>query len=203
MHEDVINEIIANNEWRFKDFTKFKINQNNVEQILWNRMCIPMIYAHWEGYVIDALKIMLQYLNKLELKHNLMPINLVVLCLGENYKSLSGKQTFSQRIEFTNKFYNLLNNSMCFSTRIETKSNLKSNVFKEICEKFDFETAKYDKYLVEIDSLVNVRNRIAHGENACKVSSDNLNNYIISIYNLTDLLLVDIKEFLEKKKYLK
>lgn len=201
MHR-VVEEIQENNKWRYSEFAKFKANQNDVEVIFWNRMCIPMIYAHWEGFVVDALKIMLGYLNELKLTHSELPIRLVVLSLGDNYRTLSGKQSFTQRIEFTEKFKNLLDSVIRFQTKVETKSNLKGKVFKELCDIFGFDTKSYNEFLPDIDRLVNIRNSIAHGENSFLPSSDNINLYINSVQNACDLLVEDIDKFLVEKKFL-
>lgn len=201
MHS-VIQEITEGNDWRNGEFAKFKANQSGVEPKLWYRMCVPMIYAHWEGFVVDALKTMLAYLNELKLTHSELPTRLVVLSLGDNYRTLSGKQSFSQRIEFTEKFKNLLDSVIQFQTKVETKSNLKGKVFKELCDIFGFDTKTYSSFLPDIDRLVSIRNSIAHGENSFLPSSDNINLYINSVQCACDLLLEDIDNYLAKKKYL-
>jgi hypothetical protein len=90
----VINEISIDNEWRYRDFAKFKKMSLKVDKELWYRMCIPMIYAHWEGFVINSLKTLITHLNQLELAPNNIKTNLIVICLEDSYKSLSGKQSF-------------------------------------------------------------------------------------------------------------
>jgi len=54
----VIDEIIESNRWRDGEFAKFKIKALSIDESLWCRMCIPMIYAHWEGFVVSSLKIL-------------------------------------------------------------------------------------------------------------------------------------------------
>lgn len=201
MHR-VIQEISEGNDWRNGEFARFKANQNRVEPELWHRMCVPMIYAHWEGFVVDALKITLKHLNSLNLTHAVLPTKLIVLSIGDNYRSLSGKQSFSQRIEFTDKFKQLFNSVVKFKTKIETKSNLKSAIFKELCDIFGFDSLPYSEYLREIDRLVNIRNSIAHGENSYLPTLDNINLYIESVQKSSDLLLIDIESYLIEEKFL-
>ncbi|MCO8050085.1 hypothetical protein GWI76_04745 [Proteus sp. G2659] len=201
MHR-VIEEISEGNDWRNGEFAKFKTNQSGVPPELWYRMCIPMVYAHWEGFVVDALKILLKHLNTLNLTHSVLPTKLIVLSIGDSYRSLSGKQSFSQRIEFTNKFKRVFNSVAKFKTKIETKSNLKSVVFNELCDIFGFDTNPYNEYLKEIDRLVNIRNSIAHGENSYVVTLDNINLYIEAVQKSSDLLLIDIESYLTEEKFL-
>ncbi|MEQ4624768.1 MAE_28990/MAE_18760 family HEPN-like nuclease [Providencia manganoxydans] len=197
-----MQEIVEGNDWRSGEFARFKANQNKVEPDLWYRMCIPMIYAHWEGFVVDALKIMLKHLNGLNLKYSVLPTKLIVLSIGDSYKSLSGKQSFSQRIEFTDKFKSLFNSVVTFKTKVETKSNLKSNVFKELCDIFGFNEQPYCEYLKNVDRLVHIRNSIAHGENNILPTLENITLYIDSVQKCSDLLLIDIENYLLEERFL-
>jgi len=199
---NVIAEILENNNWRDGEFAKMKANASAVEEIFWCRMCVPLIYAHWEGFVVDSLKELLKYLNVLKLPATAVPVHLVVLCLGDSYKSLSGKQNFEQRIDFTNKFNLLLKNTIKFKTKIETKSNLKSDVMRDLCYMFHFDFKKFEDGMSDIDRLVNVRNSIAHGENSVVPDMKNILKYIDAVKFSTDLLIDEINEFLSGSKYL-
>lgn len=201
MHR-VVEEISENNNWRDGEFARYKTESLNVDETLWCRMCVPMIYAHWEGFVIDALRIMLTHLNQLKLKPDQIPSNLVVISLGNNFSSLSGKQSFQQKIDFTCKFNRLLFEDVKFKTRVDTKSNLKSNVFKELCEMFGFEYECFSDVFKNIDRLVNVRNSIAHGENSILPDIDNIKTYIESVQVAMDMLLSNIDSYLNDEKYL-
>lgn len=201
MHR-VIEEISIDNEWRDRDFAKFKIIANNIDKTLWYRMCIPIVYAHWEGFVVNSLKTLITYLNRLELLPNNINTNLIVVCLADSYKSLSGKQTFEQRIEFTNKFQTRLTNKVKFQKKINTKSNLKSTVLQEICFMYGFNFEKFKNVTSDIDRLVNVRNSIAHGENSVVPTEENLLKYIAAVKEAMDLFLEEIDIFIEHESYL-
>lgn len=201
MHS-VVDEISINNDWRDGEFAKYKANSLNVEEQLWCRMCIPMIYAHWEGFVVDALKIMLKHLNQLDLQSTQLPTNLVVVSMGDSYRTLSGKQSFEQRINFTQSFNELLDKPVKFKTKVDTKSNLKSNVFEDLCVAFGFDSSKFEGQLNDIDRLVNIRNSIAHGENSMKPDMQNIEKYIESVKDAMDLLLYEIDDYLSEQRYI-
>ncbi|NEX62484.1 MAE_28990/MAE_18760 family HEPN-like nuclease [Noviherbaspirillum galbum] len=202
MAHKVVVEILENNKWRFGEFARVKTNSAKVDEKFWCRLCIPVIYAHWEGFVVDSLKEMLKYLNSLKLNPSLVPTNLVVFCLGDSYRSLSGKQSFEQRIEFTKKFNKLLSNTLSFATKIETKSNLKSDVLKNVCGVFRFDFDRFSDVVHELDRLVHLRNSIAHGENAIVPDMQNILKYIDAVSNAMDLLIEEIDSFLNDEKYL-
>lgn len=200
MHR-VVQEIQEDNEWRDGDFAKFKKNIASLDQALWNRMCVPMIYAHWEGFVISSLKILITYLNTLEINPSNIPTNLVVVCLDKSYRSLSGKQSFQQKIEFTDRFKAIFEKNIKFSGKINTKSNLSSKVLCEICTMFDFDYEKFKTITRNLDMLIRIRNSIAHGENAIIPSKENINNYIKTVNEATDIFLNEIEIFLVNEKY--
>lgn len=202
MAHEIILEIVENNEWRDGEFAKMRANLSNVEPIFWARLCIPLIYAHWEGFVVDSLKTTLKYLNSLELKADKVLVNLVVLGLSDCYQSFSGKQSFEQRIEFTNKFKDLLAAKIKFHTKIETKSNLKSKVLEDLCEIFTFDFSKFSVVSADIDRLVNIRNAIAHGENSISPDMGNVDKYIKSVKSAMDLLTNEIDVFLRCSRFL-
>ena len=201
MHR-VIAEISDANNWRDGEFANFKINSTGVDENLWYRMCIPMIYAHWEGYVVDSLKTLIGYLNGLNLDPNRVQTYLVVVGMGDTYKKLSGKQSFEQRVEFTNVFSELYRENMKFARKINTKSNLKSSVLKELCDMFGFRFDKFNDFTSDIDRLINIRNSIAHGENSFLPDQDNVEKYINAVNGATDVLLSEIEIFLESETYL-
>lgn len=201
MAHELVNEIIVNNEWHDGEFAKYRINPHQVDDDLWCRMCIPMIYAHWEGFVVDSLKLLLAHLNKLNLYPSQTPIHLLVLSLGDSYKTLSGKQSFTQRISFTEKFGQLLQLKIKFQTKVDTKSNLKSNILNEICTMFGLDYEKFIPLAPDIDRLVSVRNSIAHGENSYVLDKSNIEKYITAVRDAIDILLNEINTFLETERY--
>lgn len=200
MH-DLIEEIQEDNRWRDGELAVFKQNPQKVDINLWNRMCLPMIYAHWEGYVVNSIKLLIGHLNDLELLPNEVPTKLVVLGLDKSYRSLGGKQSFEHRINFTNKFKELFKKALKFKKEVDTKSNLNSEVLKELCSIFDFNFESFKDVTSDIDRIVMFRNRIAHGENSIVPESEGIERYIVSITAATDTLLTEIDDFISNENY--
>ncbi|WP_457933789.1 hypothetical protein LOS73_12885 [Pseudoalteromonas sp. SCSIO 43210] len=200
MH-DLVEEIQEENKWRDGELAIFKQNPLNVDTKLWNRMCLPMIYAHWEGYVVNSLKLLIGYLNDLELLPTEVSTKFVVLGLGNRYNSLSGKQSFEQKIEFTEKFKELFQKALKFKKDIDTKSNLNSKVLNELCSVFGFNYISFKGVTSDIDRIVTFRNRIAHGENSIIPESEGIESYIVSVTEATDILLTEIEHFIRTENY--
>ena len=198
---NLINEIQTENNWRDGELAIFKVNPQEVDDSLWNRMCVPMIYAHWEGFVVSSLKLLIGHLNSLKLNPSEIPTNLIVLGLGKKYNSLSGKQSFDQKIVFTDSFIEIFQKAIKFKKDIDTKSNLNGNVLEDLCSVFGFNFEVFKDVILDIDKVVMFRNKIAHGENSILPDSDNIKKYILSITQATDLLLIEIDKFITNENF--
>ncbi|MFM2075481.1 MAG: hypothetical protein RJB34_1786 [Pseudomonadota bacterium] len=202
MRNKIIDEILITNEWRDGEFSKLKTKPENIDENLWWRMCIPMIYAHWEGYVVSSLKLLIEYLNSKELAPSNVPTKFIVIGLGNTYRSLSGKQSFEQRVMFTEKFNALLKEKIKFTKEaINTKANLKSDVLEELCSMWDFDYSKFKDLTSDINQLVHIRNSIAHGENNFIPDSNKISQYIGCIKNAIDIFSMEIEAFIDNEKY--
>lgn len=203
---NIIDEIQINNNWRELDFAKFKIIHSTLNsdlQPLFLRMCIPMIYAHWEGFVVSSLKTVIETLNKKELKHDEVKVNIFVLAIQEKFNYLKGKQSFVQKCQFSENFISRLENKLSFNKKIDTKSNLNFTVLQELCEIFGFSINEFNEYELELNKLVNIRNSIAHGENSYVIQLENIEKYIMLITNLIFTFENEIDKFIKEKKYSK
>lgn len=200
MHR-VVEEIVSANAWRGGELARFKVGALGVDEAFWCRLCIPMIYAHWEGFVVSSLKLLIEHLNSLNLPALEIPTKLVVVGLGDAYKSLSGKQSFGQRVEFTDKFRGLLSLAVKFKTKVDTRSNLRGDVLSELCNMYGFDFERFQDVSSDIDRLVNIRNSIAHGENSVVPTRDNIFRYIEAVTEAMDLLLDEIEKFLATEAF--
>ncbi len=203
----ILEEIKQENEWRQRDFANMKFLYQTIPQDfqkLFLRMTIPYLYAHWEGFALDALKKVVNYFNQLNLQFNDVRINIFVLSLGEKFNYLKSKQSFIQKCEFSENFLANLQNDLKFDKKnISTKSNLRFNVLTELCEIFGFEQNNFDKYKSDLDKFVNIRNSIAHGENSYVLSIENFEKYVNLVNDLIFQLQTEIEIYISEKKYLK
>jgi hypothetical protein len=125
--------------------------------------------------------------------------NFIVIGLGDYYKVLSSKQSFEQRVNFTDRFSSIFGNNLSFNQQVNTKSNLTSKVFYELCDMFRLNKEFFKEFDKDINQLVNVRNRIAHGENGIVPTRDNVINFSNAVTNAFDALLDEVRFLVEKK----
>ncbi|MCI9128373.1 MAG: hypothetical protein HFG28_14635 [Eubacterium sp.] len=204
------NEIIASREWRMRELEDLKkvgiLALNTYPQKVKNqyyRMCIPYIYAHWEGFIVESFKQLISFLNDLHLDKKLVRNELYAFSLQDILKPLAGKQSFEQTCQFAQKFTENYDRALYIDPALLTaKSNLNYKQLVVILEKFGMENC-LTKYQGEINQLVNQRNRIAHGENGITVEYVNISDKISMLQEIFDLMILKFEEYLSERMYLK
>lgn len=204
------NEIIASREWRMRELEDLKkvgiLVLNTYPQKVKNqyyRMCIPYIYAHWEGFIVESFKQLISFLNDLHLDKKLVRNELYAFSLQDILKPLAGKQSFEQTCQFAQKFTENYDRALYIDPALLTaKSNLNYKQLVVILGKFGMENC-LTKYQGEINQLVNQRNRIAHGENGITVEYVNISDKISMLQEIFDLMILKFEEYLSERMYLK
>lgn len=204
------NEIIASREWRMRELEDLKkvgiLALNTYPQKVKNqyyRMCIPYIYAHWEGFIVESFKQLISFLNNLHLDKKLVRNELYAFSLQDILKPLAGKQSFEQTCQFAQKFTENYDRALYIDPVLLTaKSNLNYKQLVVILGKFGMENC-LTKYQGEINQLVNQRNRIAHGENGITVEYVNISDKISMLQEIFDLMILKFEEYLSERMYLK
>ncbi|MCB9328393.1 MAG: hypothetical protein H6572_06875 [Lewinellaceae bacterium] len=204
MEINLIDEIRLDNEWRTKDIAKMKMTYSQLPEAnrgFFLRLCVPMIYAHWEGLVVSSLTSLIKGLNKSKLSHSNVPVKLFVLSVGEKFKRLQSNQSLEQRCDFTQTFFDRLNNHLTFEKKVNTKSNLNYKVLGELCNMFLLDIEDFSIYENDIDKLVDIRNKIAHGENAYLFELPQIEKYFELLENICEVFLNNIEKFINQKRY--
>lgn len=179
--------------WRIKELSiiKNKIPQaKNNEQEALIRAGVTILYAHWEGFVKNAAECYLNFVSLRRLKHNELQSCFLALCLKSKINELN-----TNKFELQQAAVDFLLNELekrayvPYEGVIETKSNLKFWVFRDICIIIGVDYKKYQLKEKAIDILlVERRNNIAHG----KYLSIDYNDYI-TIYDMVIQMMRDIK----------
>lgn len=204
------NEIIASREWRMRELEDLKkvgiLALNTYPKKVKNqyyRMCIPYIYAHWEGFIVESFKQLISFLNDLHLDKKLVRNELYAFSLQDILKPLAGKQSFEQTCQFAQNFTENYDRALYIDPALLTaKSNLNYKQLVVILGKFGMENC-LTKYQGEINQLVNQRNRIAHGENGITVEYVNISDKISMLQEIFDLMILKFEEYLSERMYLK
>lgn len=181
--EKLIDYLDQDLAWRKKELTLIVSSVKRAPDAELNtqlRIGIALLYAHWEGFIKISSTFYLNYLSQK---------NLTYEELGENYVALALKSKFNicgqtkKTSLHTKLVHMLLNNLSDYATIpyknvIETNSNLKWKVFKEILDTLGFDDSFYETKEKLIDqTLVENRNNVAHGQITSFDKTEFLNLY--------------------------
>jgi hypothetical protein len=209
MHQ-LTNEIIASKEWRTRELENMKkiglislVNASDKVKNQYYRMCVPYIYAHWEGFVVESIKQIVTFLNNQHLNKENVCNELYSFSVLDEIRPLAGKQSFDQICNFVKKFTLSFRKELYIDlTLVTAKSNLNFKQLNVMMQKMGMSNDLYS-YEREINQLVNQRNRIAHGENSIIITYEYVDKKIYMLQEVFDILILEYEKYLSEKKYLK
>ncbi len=216
MIDSLFDDISNNKEWRLKELREFKNIINNISvfdnnsdsydtqvKIILKSM-LPMIYAHWEGFVKVSTEIIFTYLNVLKLPVSEYNGVYLATAYEQDLNKIHEIVNFEKRIEHLNCLYNKFNYHVDFGLKIDTESNLNYKVLTKICERLNLDNNKFIEYSEDLNKLLGHRNAIVHGENSLPFEHYNqIKPYIELLENLMLDFESEIQDLLKNKKYLK
>lgn len=133
------------------------------------RSAIVIAYAHWEGFVKETATAYVEYVACRALKFEQLSPNFKAIACRE---ILSDASRATKRMHphirvveyFMNQSSKIIDTSCMSASVIDTQSNLKSEVFENICITIGLDyTQRWSTYGPFIDELATQRHLIAHG----------------------------------------
>ena len=173
--QDSIDKELA---WRKHELVAIKANINQARSFAKDtalRAGIALLYAHWEGAVKNIAHYYLSYVSNLCLPNNKLKINFLAISLKEQLKQFKETDKTTLQTCIINEIFDNVDKKSCIPQDgiIKTNSNLNSQIFIEIMATIGLECKEYESYYTLIDSvLLNMRNKIAHGERIESISLD-------------------------------
>lgn len=129
------------------------------------RFCVPILYAHWEGFVKKSCELYLEFVAKKYLKHSELKPQFIALSLSKTLGNLEIKN-IEERTKAVEFLINEIdkNSNMLTKNVIQTKSNLRYSVLEEILFIIGIDETNFAHKRSLINDLVDARNNIAHGD---------------------------------------
>ncbi|MET3230843.1 UNVERIFIED_ORG: hypothetical protein ABIC54_003039 [Burkholderia sp. 1263] len=156
--------------WRIKEISdlKFAVQSNKgLREATVVRAGIPLLYAHWEGFVKAASIAYLEYVNSQGKKYADLDDCFVVFGLKKHLHTLVTTGRTHANLEALRFVRSSMQDraQLQFGGAVDTESNLSSAVFENIAFSIGIDTTKYQaKFNLIDESLLRRRNKIAHGE---------------------------------------
>lgn len=156
--------------WRIKEIATLKVvvkGNSSLTQATVIRAGVPLVYAHWEGFIKQSSQDYLKFVTSQRLNYDQLTNCFVVFGVRKHLANIVGARRSSINIEAIDFFRHRLADraDLSLSNAIDTKSNLNSETFENIALSIGVQATSYDAYYNLIDeSLLGRRNGIAHGE---------------------------------------
>jgi hypothetical protein len=156
--------------WRVKEVSYVKGSARSATsfaQAALIRAGVPLIYAHWEGFIKEASEAYLTYVSSQNLLYRDLASCFVVFGAKKHVTSIIESRRSAVNIEVVEFFRRSATTqaNLALSNAVNTESNLSSTVFENIAMSLGIALNQYIPYANLIDKvLLERRNRIAHGE---------------------------------------
>ena len=191
--ETVLEEISDNLDQRRLEITNLRrVVQNYIEKPLETtaiRMAIPMLYAHWEGYVRETCQLYLEYIETSGTKVRELQAGLLAYLWTSALKPLVGGLDFARKKVVAELALTCMENPVKFADSeriINTKSNLNFDVLRDIAVHLCLDISTLMPWRSHLDALVHLRNNIAHGARPRTLDYTNFEEHASSLISLME-----------------
>lgn len=205
------DEIDKEMAWRKRELMAIKANINQARSFAKNtalRSGIALLYAHWEGSVKNIASYYLAYVSNLYLPYNELKSNFLAISIKERLKQFEETGKVTLQTSIINEIFGTFDKKSYIPQEgiIKTNSNLNSQVFIEIMATIGLECKEYESYYNLLDEvLLNMRNKIAHGEKIESLSLDEkrYNEIHEKFLFLIEMFATQVSNEAALKKYLR
>jgi hypothetical protein len=156
--------------WRLKEIADIKTAIIEAEPTLKRsilRAGLPILYAHWEGFIKKASEALLNFITHQSIQYRLLKPCYIVFGVKKVIRDMVESSNTRQNIAAVEFFLSKLDSQAAIVAEgaIKTKSNLSSRMFERIASSVGVDVRRYETKYIFIDkSLLERRNNIAHGE---------------------------------------
>lgn len=191
--------------WRIKEIGAFRIGSksNGSDRKPFIRAGVALLYAHWEGFIKSASELYLSFVESRGLNYSDLKTCFSVFGLKGKLETLVEAKKSLPNIAAMEFILSEMGTpaKLKIASAIKTDSNLTSSVFKNIAGSLDIEIDPYETKFNLIDtSLVDRRNRIAHGE-FLELKGEEFGNLIDDVLGLMRTYKTDIENAASLEAY--
>lgn len=169
--EELVDALDREMAWRKKELFEIKrlvdSSKDSQREATLIRSGVAILYAHWEGFVKTAGTAYLNFVSMRRLKYEELADHLLALGMRNKLNQASQTKKATIYTEVAKFFLTGLSgrSSIPWESAIETKSNLKSDLLREVACVLGIDYTLYEtKEKLLDEKLLKCRNEIAHGQ---------------------------------------
>ncbi len=205
---DLQNNLDQEHAWRLQEIANLKnvVRSNNgISQKTAVRAAVPLLYAHWEGFIKRSATYYLEFINNQNLRYSQLKTCFVLFGFKGNIHTLSNSNAVNASIATLDFLREELETKakLKIDSAIKTESNLNSKVFNNIIHSIGLSQSTYEaRYNLIDESLLRRRNHIAHGE-YLDLSAEELRSLADEVLILLRTFKTDIENAASQACYLR
>ncbi|MEY9726279.1 MAE_28990/MAE_18760 family HEPN-like nuclease [Bradyrhizobium yuanmingense] len=135
-------------------------------------MALPVLYAHWEGFVKEAIELYLECLESQSLDVKKLHPTMLSFAMKKRLSKIQQSGGVQQMTEFTQWVIEAIQSPLKFEERrVDTGANLSFKQLVALCATLMIDVSKLDADQKQVDKLVNRRNNIAHTGRPLKIDT--------------------------------
>jgi len=168
--DDLQNQLDREISWRIKEIADVKLSLKTAvgsKEITLIRAGVPLLYAHWEGFVKSAAEAYINFVAMKRLNFANLSNSFLALAARQHLENIATSNRMALQVSAVEFLRSRSNEQSRISprTKVNTRSNLNSEVFEDIAITLGIDTNRYcPRYNFLDSSLLARRNSIAHGE---------------------------------------
>lgn len=142
-------------------------NEETHSRDLYIRAAVTMLYAHWEGFVKQIGGLYLEFVSRRKLKNDELSSHFLAISVSALVRKASASSKLQPCLDLVDFFRSQhgSRSNVRWKLGVPTKSNLKSEVFREIVAMLGLDYTLFaTKEKLLDDRLLKNRNEIAHGQ---------------------------------------
>jgi len=194
--------------WRLREIADLKSSVRSSSSLRRNtliRAGIPLLYAHWEGFVKNASLGYINFVSSQRLRYEELASCFIVFGLKRKLSQLSSSRQSRFNTEIIDFLLTELSEkaALQMGNAVDTESNLSSSVFENIALSVGINPAPFKaRYHLMDESLLKRRNFIAHGEHI-DIAPDDYRKLADEVITLMRDYKTEIENAAAQEKYLR
>lgn len=167
-------------------------------------MAVPMIYAHWEGYIKEVCQLFLEYVESSVARSSELHADLLGYMWTSELHRLTGGLNCERKRAVAELALDSHRTPVVFSEKekaVDTKSNLWYSVLENIAESLCLDIAALGIWRRRLDALVHLRNNIAHGARPRSLRCDDFEEHASMTLALMEAFEAALVSALSKRTF--
>lgn len=165
-------------------------------------MALPVLYAHWEGFVKEAVAEYIEFVERQDLSPNQAHPTIFSFAMRKRVKALLQSGSIERMSDFADWLISKAATPVRFEDKsIETGGNLSYQNLKVLCDSLKIDVVKLESDRRKIDALVNRRNNIAHTGRPLRLDRGDITDDANLVLRLIETFEAILKEGVQDEQY--